>query len=75
MESETVTKLMNDGWEQSHSLTSAGGVFERREGEPLIVAAFDADGHELKRESFDDAGIRDGSAMRTVETFYQQLRG
>ena len=73
MDHKIITYFLNSGWDQSHSETPNGCIFERMGGDKLIIIAVNAKGQRLDKIRMNRHAIDSGVAGAVVNKLYESL--
>jgi len=68
-----IEHFLDEGWQQSHSETPNGCIFERREGDKLVIIVVNAGGLRLDTIRMGRFAIDRGVAGAVVNKLYESL--
>ena len=68
-----IEHFLDEGWDQSHSETPNGCIFERMEGDELVIIAVNPKGQRLDKIRMNRLAIDSGVAGVVVNKLYESL--
>lgn len=73
MKQSTLTYYIERGWDQSHSVTANGCIFEKQDDAMLTVIVVNPNGLVLGESRFDEFACKSGAAGAAVNAMYRHL--
>ena len=73
MDHKIITYFLNSGWDQSHSETPSGCIFERMDDNELIIIVVNPKGQRLDKIRMNRYAIDSGVAGVVVNKLYESL--